>query len=84
MGKGLGTQGRRIIRSRRSGYLTIITDANEVGAKDAYEEALKLEPGNAQAKSGMKQVDDAIAREAAEDGTTPDLGLGKVVPFISS
>ena len=48
-----------------------------VGAKDAYEEALKVEPGNAQAKSGLKAVDDAIAREASEDGT-PDLGLGKV------
>jgi stress-induced-phosphoprotein 1 len=49
-----------------------------VGARDAYEEALKVEPGNAQAKQGLKAVDDAIAREAAEDGQEPDLGFGKV------
>lgn len=49
-----------------------------VGAKDAYEEALKVEPTNAQARSGLKAVDDAIAREAAEDGQDMDLGLGKV------
>jgi hypothetical protein len=49
-----------------------------VGAKDAYEEALKVEPGNVQAKSGLKAVDDAIKREAQEDGQDPDLGLGKV------
>ena len=49
-----------------------------MGAKDAYEEALKVEPGNAQAKQGLKAVDDAIAREAAEDGQSPDLGLGQV------
>jgi stress-induced-phosphoprotein 1 len=49
-----------------------------VDAKDAYEEALKVEPTNAQAKSGLKAVDEAIAREAAEDGQEPDLGIGKV------
>jgi stress-induced-phosphoprotein 1 len=49
-----------------------------VGAKDAYEEALKVEPTNAQARSGLKAVDDAIAREATEDGQDMDLGLGKV------
>jgi stress-induced-phosphoprotein 1 len=37
-----------------------------------------VEPGNAQAKQGLKAVDDAIAREAAEDGQEPDLGFGKV------
>jgi stress-induced-phosphoprotein 1 len=52
--------------------------ANVVGAKDAYEEAIKVDPGNAQAKSGLKSVDDAIAREAMEDGQEADLGLGKV------
>jgi stress-induced-phosphoprotein 1 len=51
-----------------------------VGAKDAFEEALKVEPTNVQAKSGLKAVEDAIAREAEEDGATPDLGLGKVPP----
>jgi stress-induced-phosphoprotein 1 len=50
-----------------------------VDAKDAYEEALKVEPTNAQAKSGLKAVDEAIAREAAEDGQEPDLGIGKVI-----
>ena len=43
-----------------------------VGAKDAYEEALKLEPSNAQAKSGMEAVDRAIKAEADQDGA----GLG--------
>ena len=51
-----------------------------MGAKDAYEQALKVEPGNAQAKQGLKAVDDAIAREAAEDGESPDLGVGQVHP----
>jgi stress-induced-phosphoprotein 1 len=55
-------------------------DDGVVGAKDAYEEALKVEPTNAQAKSGLKAVDDAIAKEAAEDGQEADLGLGKVSP----
>jgi stress-induced-phosphoprotein 1 len=49
-----------------------------VGAKDAYEEAIKIDPSNAQAQQGLKQVEDAIAREAAQDGTTPDLGMGKL------
>lgn len=49
-----------------------------VGAKDAYEEAIKLDPNNAQAKQGLKQVEDAIAREAAQDGTTPDMGFGSM------
>jgi stress-induced-phosphoprotein 1 len=53
-----------------------------VDAKDAYEEALKVEPTNAQAKSGLKAVDEAIAREAAEDGQEPDLGMGKVTPSL--
>lgn len=41
-----------------------------MGAKDAYEEALKLEPTNAQAKSGLKAVERAIQAEADEDGAT--------------
>ncbi|KAK7205343.1 hypothetical protein BZA70DRAFT_153433 [Myxozyma melibiosi] len=49
-----------------------------VAALDAYEEALKIDPANAQAKSGLKSVNDAIAAEAAEDGTTPDMGLGQM------
>lgn len=49
-----------------------------VGAKDAYEEALKLEPTNAQAKGGLESVNNAIRREAAEDGNEPDMGLGQM------
>jgi stress-induced-phosphoprotein 1 len=44
-----------------------------VGAKDAYEEALKLDPANAQAKSGLDSVNRAIQAEADADGM-PDLG----------
>lgn len=45
-----------------------------VGAKDAFEEALKLDPSNAQAKAGLESVDRAIEAEAREDGA--DLGEG--------
>ena len=50
-----------------------------VGAKDAYEAGLKVDPNNAQIQSGMKAVDDAIAREAAEDGMDADMGIGKML-----
>ncbi|KAI5810406.1 hypothetical protein BZA77DRAFT_271664 [Pyronema omphalodes] len=49
-----------------------------IGALDAYEAALKVEPGNVQAKAGLAAVNDAIRREAEEDGQTPDLGLGSM------
>lgn len=53
-----------------------------VGAKDAYEEALKLDPANAQAKSGLDSVNRAIEAEAAEDGFPgmggPGGGLGNM------
>jgi stress-induced-phosphoprotein 1 len=53
-----------------------------VGAKDAYEEALKLDPANAQAKSGLDSVNRAIEAEAAEDGfpgmAGPGGGLGSM------
>ncbi|KAL8834449.1 MAG: hypothetical protein Q9170_003745 [Blastenia crenularia] len=45
-----------------------------VGANDAYEEALKLDPANAQAKSGLDAVKRAIDAEAAEDGSSGGLG----------
>lgn len=47
-------------------------------AHDAYEEALKLEPGNEQAKSGFNAVKRAIDAEAKGDGASADLagGLG--------
>lgn len=54
-----------------------------VGARDAYEEALKVDPSNAQAKESLRTVDNAISREAAADGREPDLALGKVVPLRS-
>ena len=47
-----------------------------VGAKDAYDEALKLEPTNAQAKSGLEAVERAIQAEADEDGATFGGGSG--------
>lgn len=39
-----------------------------VGAKDAFDEALKLEPTNAQAKAGLAAVEKAIEAEAEGDG----------------
>lgn len=49
-----------------------------VGATDAFEEALKLEPTNAQAKSGLESVKRAIESEARSDGVSgdPTGGLG--------
>lgn len=48
-----------------------------VGAHDAYEEALKLEPTNEQAKNGLNAVKRAMEAEAREDGATGDpLGGG--------
>ncbi|KIV82502.1 hypothetical protein PV11_04606 [Exophiala sideris] len=45
-----------------------------IGAKDAFDEALKLDPSNAQAKSGLEAVDRAIEAEARADGA--DAGMG--------
>lgn len=45
-----------------------------IGAKDSFEEALKLDPSNAQAKTGLDSVNRAIEAEAREDGA--DLGEG--------
>lgn len=39
-----------------------------VSAKDSFEEALKLDPANAQARSGLDAVNRAIQAEADEDG----------------
>ncbi|PYH43592.1 Hsp90 cochaperone STI1 [Aspergillus saccharolyticus JOP 1030-1] len=49
-----------------------------VAAHDAYEEALKLEPANDQAKNGLNAVKRAIDAEAKADGVTGDPmgGLG--------
>ncbi|KAL4814608.1 hypothetical protein BDW67DRAFT_165729 [Aspergillus spinulosporus] len=43
-----------------------------LAAHDAYEEALKLEPGNSQAQSGLDAVKRAINAEAQADGVTGD------------
>lgn len=58
-----------------------ITDKTlTVGANDAFEEALKLDPANAQAKSGLAAVQRAIDAEAREDGLggDPSGGLGNL------
>ncbi|MCJ1322682.1 Hsp90 cochaperone [Xylographa vitiligo] len=49
-----------------------------VGALDAFEEAIKLDPANAQAKSGLAAVQRAIESEAKDDGIGGDAsgGLG--------
>lgn len=49
-----------------------------VGAHDAYEEGLKLDPNNAQNKAGLASVKRAIDAEARADGVTgdPTAGLG--------
>lgn len=51
-----------------------------VGAVDAFEEALKLDPNNAQAKSGLDAVRRAIDAEARADGLSgdPSGGLGNL------
>ena len=51
-----------------------------MGAHDAYEEGLKLDPENAQNKSGLASVNRAIQAEAKEDGVTgdPTAGLGNM------
>ncbi|KAA8645600.1 hypothetical protein EYZ11_001812 [Aspergillus tanneri] len=51
-----------------------------LAAHDAYEEALKIEPGNEQAKSGFNAVKRAIDAEAQADGVTGDPmgGLGGI------
>lgn len=49
-----------------------------MAAHDAYEEALKIEPGNEQAKAGLSAVQRAINAEATADGASGDPmgGLG--------
>lgn len=49
-----------------------------MAAHDAYEDALKIEPGNAQAQSGLDAVQRAIQAEATADGVQgdPTGGLG--------
>lgn len=51
-----------------------------VGATDAFEEALKLDANNAQAKSGLESVKRAIQSEASADGLggDPSGGLGNL------
>ncbi|KAJ6261772.1 Heat shock protein [Drechslerella dactyloides] len=56
-----------------------------IGAIDAYEEALKLDTNNAQAKQGLQSVNDAIRREQQRDeqqggpgGGPGGMGLGQL------
>jgi stress-induced-phosphoprotein 1 len=49
-----------------------------VGAVDAYEQALKLDENNKQAKDGLASVQRAIEAEAREDGADPTGGLGNM------
>lgn len=66
---------------RLIGFTEVVkADGLKVAAYDAYEEALKLEPGNAQAKSGLDAVQRAINAEATADGVTGDPmgGLGSM------
>jgi stress-induced-phosphoprotein 1 len=51
-----------------------------VGASDAFDEALKLDANNAQAKSGLAAVRRAIEQEAQADGlgSDPSGGLGSM------
>ena len=49
-----------------------------VGAKDAFDEALKLDPSNAQAKAGLESVTRAIKAEAEGDGMGGMGGLGNM------
>ncbi|KAF4542527.1 Tetratricopeptide TPR-1 [Lasiodiplodia theobromae] len=49
-----------------------------VTAVDAYEEAVKLDPANAQAKSGLEAVQRAIEAEARRDGADPTGGLANM------
>ncbi|KAL4930500.1 Hsp90 cochaperone STI1 [Aspergillus undulatus] len=49
-----------------------------LSANDAYEEALKLEPGNEQAKNGLNAVKREISAEAQGDGSDPMGGLGNI------
>jgi stress-induced-phosphoprotein 1 len=48
-----------------------------VPALEAYKEALKVEPNNAQAKAGLAAVDEAIRRES-EENSDADFGFGKM------
>jgi len=62
--------------SRKGGALH--GEGDLVGALDAYEEALKLDANNAQAKSGRDSVQRAIESEAKADGADPMGGLGNM------
>lgn len=53
----------------------LVLTITPVGANDAYEEALKIDPSNAQAKSGLDAVKRAIQAEANADGID-DAGAG--------
>lgn len=66
-GKGFGRKGA-----------ALFGQGDLVAAKDAYETAVKMDPSNTMAANGLKSVNDAIEREAAADGQSPDMGMGKM------
>jgi stress-induced-phosphoprotein 1 len=49
-----------------------------LGANDAYEEGLKHDAANAQLKSGLASVKNAMEQEAGASGMDPTGGLGKM------
>ena len=55
-------------------YIVILDSHVAVGASDAFEEALKLDPANSQAKSGLAAVKKAIEGDAGPPGG----GLGNM------
>ncbi len=63
-----------------SSVVLILKGCALVGANDAYEEALKLDPSNAQAKSGLAAVKRALDAESSADGFGggPGGGLGNM------
>lgn len=58
--------------------LGLFANGAAVAAHDAYEEALKLEPSNEQAKSGFAAVKRAIDAEVKGDAGDPMGGLGGI------
>lgn len=69
---------QEIYVSPGTNYLSIPLISGIVGANDAFEEALKLDPDNAQAKTGLAAVKRAIDAEAAGNGAGDLGGLGNM------
>ncbi|KAL8951761.1 MAG: hypothetical protein Q9222_002282 [Ikaeria aurantiellina] len=72
--KGWGRKGAALHGTGDLGKVKLQSVKGQVGANDAFEEALKLDPANAQAKSGLTAVQRAIDNEAARDGAGGGMG----------